>query len=49
VLNPQIVTKLQDTLDRFDVGNDFGGGGAVSNHGYDTKQQYDSSVPGTDL
>ena len=35
-------------LDKFDVGNDFGGG-AVSNLGYDTKQQYDSSVPATDL
>ena len=27
----QIVSKLQDTLDKFDVGQDYGGGGAVSN------------------
>jgi len=31
------------------VQNDCSSGEAVSNHGYDSKQQYNSSVPGTDL
>ena len=44
----QIVNKLQDTLDKFDVGQDYGGGGAVSNHGYSPNHDI-PSYPGTDL
>ena len=45
----QIVSKLQDTLDKFDVGQDYGGGGAaVSNHGYSPNHDI-PGYPGTDL
>ena len=44
----QIVSKLQDTLDKFDVGQDYGGGGAVSNHEYSPNHDI-PDYPGTDL
>ena len=44
----QIISELQDTLDKFDAGQDYGGVGAVSNHGYSPNHDI-PGYPGTDL
>jgi len=49
VIDPiQIVTKLQDTLDKYDVEQECNGGGAVSNYGYRSNHDL-PGYHGTDL